>query len=178
MRQHFTVQKQMGLLGDQYAGLKRDFCCIVAIWLGRKVVGGFHGMLLLSAKHTILLSDGKTPHERRFGEPSKRPIIPFGSMVVNHPISAKDMSRLHQFGKKVLPGIFLGCLFYAGRMWKGDTPVTDIEELEMLDASEIHARRLNAREVITLKNGENIFPCRRWKKSICLEEIRFEESPP
>ena len=25
-----------------------------------------------------------------------------------HPISAKDQSRLHQYGKKVLPGIILG----------------------------------------------------------------------
>ena len=29
-------------------------------------------------------------------------------MVENHHISARDQSRLHQFGKKVLPGIFLG----------------------------------------------------------------------
>ena len=28
-----------------------------------------------------LLSDGKTPYERRFGEPFKGPIIPFGSLV-------------------------------------------------------------------------------------------------
>ena len=28
-----------------------------------------------------LLSDGKTPYERRFGEPSEGPIIPFGSLV-------------------------------------------------------------------------------------------------
>ena len=35
------------------------------------------------------------------------------------PISAKDLSRLHQFGKKVLPGICLGYVFYAGGIWKG-----------------------------------------------------------
>ena len=29
---------------------------------------------------TDLLSDGKTPHERRFGQPLKGPIIPFGSL--------------------------------------------------------------------------------------------------
>ena len=28
-----------------------------------------------------LLADGKTPYERRFGEPLKGPIIPFGSLV-------------------------------------------------------------------------------------------------
>ena len=57
---------------------------------------------------TDLLSDGKTPYERRFGKPFKRPIIPFGSLVEYNPISSKDQSRIHQFGKKVLPGLFLG----------------------------------------------------------------------
>ena len=66
-----------------------------------------------------LLSDGKTPHERRFGEPLKGPIIPFGPLVEYHPITAKDQSRIHQFGKKVLPGLFLGYALYAGRIWKG-----------------------------------------------------------
>ena len=55
-----------------------------------------------------LLSDGKTPYERRFGIPFNGPIIPFGAMVEYHPISAKDLSRVHQFGAKALPGIFLG----------------------------------------------------------------------
>ena len=37
--------------------------------------------------------------------------------------------------------------------------VEDIEEFENLDASEIHAWRLNAKEVITLRNGDNfMFP--------------------
>ena len=39
---------------------------------------------------TDLLSDGKTPYERRFGQPFKGPIIPFGSLVEYHPITAKD----------------------------------------------------------------------------------------
>ena len=40
-----------------------------------------------------LLSDWKTPYERRFGKPFKGPIIPFGSLVEYYPISAKDQSR-------------------------------------------------------------------------------------
>ena len=55
-----------------------------------------------------LLSDEKTPYERRFGEPVKGPIIPLGSMIEYHPITPKVLSRLHQFGKTVLPRIFLG----------------------------------------------------------------------
>ena len=41
-------------------------------------------------------------------------------MVEYHPVSVKDLSRLHQFGKKVLPGIFLGYVSYAEGIWKGD----------------------------------------------------------
>ena len=62
-----------------------------------------------------LLSDGKTQHEPRFGEPFKGPVIPFRSMTEYHPISPKDKLTLHQFGKKVLAGIFRGYVLYAGR---------------------------------------------------------------
>ena len=65
-----------------------------------------------------LLSDGKTPHERRFGIPFNGPVMPFGATVECHPISAKDTSRLHQFGANVLPGIFLGYAFNAGESGK------------------------------------------------------------
>ena len=119
-----------------------------------------------------LLSDGKTPYERRFGKPLKGPIIPFGSLVECYPISANDQSRIHQFGKKVLPGIFLGCALYAGRMWKCGTLVADIEELETMDASEIYSKRLNAKEVIFHKGkGEFIFQS-QMDESNLLEEIR------
>ena len=43
------------------------------------------------------------------------------------------------------------------RIWKGDVLVADLEELETMDASEIHSKRLNAKDVIFLK-GEIIFP--------------------
>ena len=106
-----------------------------------------------------LLSDGKTPYERRFGKPFKGPILPFGSLVGYYPISAKDQSRIHQFGKKVLPRLFLGNALYAVRIWKGDVMVADIEELETMDASEIYSERLNAKEVIFPKeNGKFYFP--------------------
>ena len=106
-----------------------------------------------------LLSDGKTPYERRFGKLLKKgPIVPFGSLVEYYPISAKGQSRIHQFGKKVLPGMFLGYALYAGRIWKGDMMVADIEELETMDASKIFSKRLNAKEVIfPQENGKFIF---------------------
>ena len=79
-------------------------------------------------------------------------------MVEYHPITAKDQSRIHQFGKKVLPGLFLGYALYAGGIWKGDVLITNLEELETIDASEIYSKGLNAKEVIFPKQGEFIFP--------------------
>ena len=106
-----------------------------------------------------LLTDGKTPYARRFGMLFNGPVIPFGAMVVYHLISAKEQSRIHQFEQKVLPGKLLGYALYAARNWKRDVKVADIEELEEMDASELHARRLNAKEVLTPMKGEKfVFP--------------------
>ena len=131
-----------------------------------------------------LFSDGKTHNERRFGIPFNGPVIPFGEMVEYHLISAKDISRLHQFGPKVLPSIFLGYALHAGGIWKGDMMIADIEELEDTDASELHARRLNAKDVLTPMKGDNfIFPVadgtvkisggdQRLRKSTLIWELR------
>ena len=135
-------------------------------------MGRFHGMLYLSANVTDLLSDGKTPYERRFGQPFEGPIIPFGSLVEYHPFTAKDQSRIHQFGKKALPGLFLGYALYAEGIWKGDVLVADIEELETMDASEIHSERLNAKEVLFPKEKGDLFYESQMDESNPLEEIK------
>ena len=112
---------------------------------------------------TDLLSDGKTPYERRFGQPFKEPIIPFGSLVEYHPITAKDQSRIHQFGKKVLPELFLGYALYAGGIWKGDVLVADLEELETMDASEIYSKKNQCeRGDISQRKRRIYFSNRRW----------------
>ena len=114
-----------------------------------------------------LLSDGKTPYERRFGQPFKGPIIPLGSLVEYHHITAKDQSRIHQFGKKVLPGLFLGYALYVGGLWKGDVLVADLEELETMDAPEIYSKRLNAKgSNISQRKWKIHFSSRRWTKKI------------
>ena len=106
-----------------------------------------------------LLSDWKTPYERRFGDALKGPTTPFGVLVEYHLVSGKDQQRILQFGLKVLPSIFLGYAMYAGGIWKVDILVTDVEELEEMDASGIHANRLNTKEVVTPTEGENfVFP--------------------
>ena len=168
VRQRHTDRKHMGLLREQCAEWKRDICSFVAMRSGQWMVGGFHGMLLLSAKYSRYFSFGKRPYEWRFGVPFNGPVIPFGAMVEYHPISARDQSRLHQFGTKVLPGMFLGYALHAGRTWKGDMLTADIEELEQMDACEIHAWRLNAKEVSTpMKGDKNIFPIADGTVKIC-----------
>ena len=105
------------------------------------------------------------------------PVIQFGAMVEYHPISVKDQSRLHQFGAKVLPGIFLGYALYAGGIWKGDMVVADIEELEEMDASKLHARRLNAKEVLTPQRSGNFkFPVADGTVKIFGREQRLRTS--
>ena len=88
--------------------------------------------------------------------PFNGPVIPFGGIVEYHLISAKDLSRLHQFGPQVLQGIFVGYALHVGGIWKGDILVADIEEVEEMVASELHARRLNAKEVLTTLSGEKL----------------------
>ena len=119
-------------------------------------------------RYAVVVSDGKTLSERRFRVPFNGPVIPCGAIVEYHPISAKDQSRLHQFGPKVLPGIFLGCALHAGGIWKGDV---------MVDAFELHARRLNAKEVLTPMKGEKfIFPVADGTDKISGEGRRLRTS--
>ena len=49
-----------------------------------------------------LLSDGKTPYEKRFGEPFKGPIIPFGPLVERKSYldcSSDTLSTRGEFGR-------------------------------------------------------------------------------
>ena len=109
---------------------------------------------------TDLLSDGKTPYERRFGKPFEGPIIPFGPLVEYHPITAKDHSRIHQFGKKVLPGLFLGYVLYAGEEFGRVTYwLQTLRSWRRWTHRKSTLKRLNAKEVICHKEkGEFIFP--------------------
>ena len=57
--------------------------------------------------------------------------------------------------------------------------VADIEELEISDASEVHARRLNAKEVIMPKRGEHlIFPIADGTAKLCGRDHGVRETTP
>ena len=59
----------------------------------------------------------------------------------------------------MLLGIILGYDFIAGRIWKGDVLIADLEQLEKMDTSEIYPRIINAKEVLISQNGEELkFP--------------------
>ena len=83
-----------------------------------------------------LLADWKTHCERRFGEPFEYYLI-----------SVRDQSRLHQCGKNVLPGTFLGYALLAGGIWKGNI-LSDRRRRRIgnMDAPEICPQRINAKK--------------------------------
>ena len=94
----------------------RCVCSIATIRSGWELVGRFYGMLHFSAR--CPRHGSKTSYARRFGEPFKGPVIPFRAMVEYYQISARDHSRPHQFGKKFLPGLFLGHAWIAAEFGK------------------------------------------------------------
>ena len=51
--------------------------------------------------------------------------MPFGTLVEYIPITAKDKSRIHQFGHKTLKGRFLGFVLRAGGGWSGEMTRAD-----------------------------------------------------
>ena len=119
VRQHHTDQKQIGIL-CAVRRVKEDTSAVL-LQSGLDTEWWADSMECYTCLRNIqdLLSGGKTLYERRFGKPFKGPIIPFGSLVEHYPISAKKQSRIHQFGKKVLLGLFLGYVLYAGGNLEG-----------------------------------------------------------
>ena len=104
-RLHHTVRKQNGI-AERAARRVKEGTSAVLLQSGLNESWWADSMECYTYLRNMqdLLCDGKTPNERRFGEPFKGPIIPFGSLVEYYPISSKDQSRIHQFGKKVLRG--------------------------------------------------------------------------
>ena len=103
------------------------------------------------------MADGKTAFEKRYGQNFDAPSIPFGTLVEYIPITAKDKSRVRQFGKKTLKGIFLGCVLRAGGVWSGDLMTADHEAFQESEVSEIYVKRFKSQEVSI--EGEYQFPC-------------------
>ena len=93
---------------------RRDVCCTVTIRLGWKVVGWFHGMLLLSAKCSRL--PGRRENSAwtavwRHSVGRSYHLVHWWNAFQSSEI---DKARIHQIGKKILWGIFPGYALIAG----------------------------------------------------------------
>ena len=137
---------------------RRDICGAIAVRSGYRMVGGFCGTLLLSSKY---LTDGKSPYERRFGCRS-----------TDQQYRLEQWSNITLFLRKtnldciswakVLPGYISRLCITRGRYLERDIMVADTEELEEMDASELHARRLNATDVLRRKEVKLHISSHRW----------------
>ena len=106
---------------------------------------------------------------RKFLEPSEKPEVihtdnslEFGKscedLSWNHRTSTRHRSETSGIAERALRGKKEGTsavLLQSGldEKCRQDVMVADIAELEHMDASELHARWLNAKEVLTLQNG-------------------------
>ena len=124
------------------------------------VVNGY-GNLLLLTKRGGLAQNGKNAWESRFKTKFTGPIIPFGAEIIYKPIGKTDTAKLHKFGSKMLPGIFVGYAIQEGGYWSGDLIIVDKEDLEKADLiTEVHPKRFKANEIhaTKLRNGDFQFP--------------------
>ena len=120
-----------------------------------------------------LVADGKTPYERRFGESFQGPVIPFGALVEYLPDSERDKARIHQFEKKVLPGIVPGYALIAGGIWKGDILIADTEELEIGCIRNISQKTEFKRSLDNPQRRRICISCGRWFSKIARERLRI-----
>ena len=138
---------------------RRYVCSIVAIRSGWKMVGGFHGVLLLSSKHTRSL----VWWENTLWKAVRDTIWRTNNTTwcdgrISHYLCEGHIEITSIWPKSLARYISRFALI-EGAIWKGDILVADVEELEQVDASEIHARRLHAKGELTPMKGDNfIFP--------------------
>ena len=76
-----AVLSQSGLGNEWWAVSVECYCCL------RKIQD--------------LLSDGKTPYERRFGMPFNGPVIPFGAMVGYHHVRERHIESTSIWSKSL-----------------------------------------------------------------------------
>ena len=154
------------------------FASGVASRLGRKMVGGFHGMLLLSAERTRLFWDGKTPFERRCGEPFKGTVIPCGSIVEiirSMPKTSQDSNNLvRKFCLESSLGMH--CMRrVSGKetSWSQTVRNLKIWPRQKFMLGDSVRKRSSCRKVVTFSHSRS-----QMDQSSCREEIRFSEDPP
>ena len=111
-------------------------------------------------KNVIDQTSDETAYKRRFGLDFAGPLIPFGAHVEYLPKSQIDKARVHEFGSKMLQGIFVGYHQGSGGGWSRDIVVADWDHIENAEqVSDIHVKRVHHKEIeLKLKNGKFVFP--------------------
>ena len=110
--QHRTDRKLMGLLREQCAELRKGrlrYCCN-QVWMKNGGRIPWNATAICEIFRIFCLM-GRPPWKGGSEYHLMAQLFHLEQWVESHPISAKDLSRLHHFGKKVLPGIFLGVHF-------------------------------------------------------------------
>ena len=117
-----------------------------------------------------LLSDGKTPYERRFGVTMKWTSYPVWSNDRISPYVCKRLVETTSIWSKsvakCIPWIFA---VRGENLEEGDIMVADVEELEQVDASEFHARR--KRSVDAHEKRKFLYSQSQMEQSRYMEEI-------
>ena len=89
---------------------------------------------------------GHAAFEKRSGKKFDGPVILFGTSVEYLPITAKDKSEIHQFGKKTLEGVFFRYVLREGGVWSGDLLLADCKDLQESEATEKKSKGAKARK--------------------------------
>ena len=109
---------------------------------------------------------------------SKGPVIPLELMIEYHPVSAADRSRLIKMEGKFYLVYALDMHCMRAESGKETAWSRTWRSWRNLDASDLHAPRLNATEVIMSKNCQKTSYSRsQMEQSSCLEQIRFSKDP-
>ena len=69
-------------------------------------------------------ADGKTASEKPRGV-HDGPVILLETKSSSKQITFQDETRLHQFGAKIIPAIFVGYVLHAGGRWARDLLIAD-----------------------------------------------------
>ena len=156
----------MGLLRERYAGSRRElqlYCCNQVWKNGGRIPWSAIAICETYKTYCLMRNTLRTAIRRTI----QRTKIPCGLKFEDRPISAKDLSRLHQFCKNVLPEIFFGFVQCAGgsgketlwsqtlRNWKSWTHLKSTRKDSM------------QRKWCSQRNGKFHFSSRRWTNKIC-----------
>ena len=154
-------------------GTAAALCNLVCV----NIVYRFDGMLLLSLKRSRSLGRCEDPFGKDDSENhSEARYIQLEQWLNILRFWKKPVKAPPNVGKKVLPGAIFGNALVAAGNLAGKFSLQTSRSWEKLDASEVHARRINEKEVFTLQKGEHLPNCswnskivwkRSWSPWIC-----------